>query len=535
MSEQPRYRDDEPAVTLALFRYGVIAPLVERERYEPGERSRLLGEIAAATHYLPGKGPVRVSVRTIYAWLARWGAGGIEALRPHRRRDAGTRRVLRGEVLERAIRLRKEQPGRRTRAILDLLLREGTVGTPCPFSRATLDRHLRRRGASRRQMGVLATARTIKMEFANFGDLWVGDYHHGPLVRTPAGGTTTSKLGAFLDHTTRYPVAHRYYLSEDLSTLRDTLLRAFLAWGLPKVAYVDRGAVYKAEPLAYSLLRVKCRLVHSRPYYSEGRGVIERWWQLAGEFEDEVRARGELLTIHELNLFWEAFCQERYVNQVHGELGRTPAEAVEGLTPTPLDPAVAQELFLVGEKRVVHKKDGCVSVLGRRFLCEAFLRGERVEVRYDPRDLSSVLIFQEGKRIQRAGPQPLNAHPEAPPRQERVEQSVDYLALVRRDYDAKLLEHARPLAYADLAVEAAFDEERFLAVVGDLAGLDLGTGERGALGRFWRTFGPVPEDLVRIAVEHAVRMHGRRRHADIYLHALKTLVLAHWKGPKEAR
>jgi putative transposase len=535
VSPTPQHRDDERAVTLALFRYGVLAPLVEREAYEPGERSRLLAEIAEGTHYRPGRGPVRISRRTIYAWLARWRSSGIEALRPQRRRDAGTRRVLADAVLERAIELRQEQKKRKTRTLIDILGREGSIPAPPPFSRATLDRHLRRRGASRRQMGILAQARTIKMAFEHFGDLWVGDYHHGPIVRTPSGGTTTSKLGAFLDHTTRYPVADRYYLAEDLATLRDTLLRAFLTWGLPKVAYVDRGSVYRAEQLAYSLLRVHCRLVHSRPYYSEGRGVIERWWQVAGDFEDEVRAREELLTIHELNRFWEAWRQERYVNEVHSALGRTPAEAVAGIEPAPLDPAVARELFLVGEKRVVHKKDGCVSVLGRRFLCESFLRGERVEVRYDPRDLSSVLIFQEGQRIQRAGPQAVNAHPEAPPRQERIEPSVDYLGLLRRDYDEKLLEHARPLAYADLAVDAAFDEERFLAVVGDVAGLSLGPGERHALCHFWHTFGPVPEDLVRIGVEHAARMHGRRRHVHVYLHALKTLVLAHWKGPKEDR
>ena len=76
----------------------------------------------------------------------------------------------------------------------------------------------------------------------------------------------------------------------------------------------------------------------------------------------------------------------------------------------------------MGEKRDVHKKDACVNVLGRRFVCESFLRGEKVEVRFDPRDLSSVLIFHEGKRIQRAHPQVANAHPEAPP---RMEQSVD--------------------------------------------------------------------------------------------------------------
>jgi len=534
VSDSPPFRDDEHARMLALFRYGVIAPLVEREIYVPGERSALVAEIVERSHYLPGAGPIRISERTVYAWLARWRAGGIEALRPRHRQDRGVCRVLGPEVLERAIELRMEQKKRKTKAILDILVREGTVSDPPPFSRATLDRHLRRRGASRRQLKTLAKPPTIKMAFENFGDLWVGDYHHGPLVKTPSGGTTTAKLGAFIDHTTRYPVADRYYLAEDLATLRDTLLRALLCWGTPKKAYVDRGAVYRAEQLAYSLLRLDCRLVHSRPYYSEGRGVIERWWQVAGDFEDEVRARDELLTIHELNRLWEAYRELRYVNEVHSELGCTPAEAIAAVEARPLDPAVAKELFLVGETRSVHKKNACVSVLGKLFLCESFLRGEEVEVRFDPRDLSSVLIFHEGKRIQRAFPQPLNAHPQAPPREEHIEQSVDYLSLVRRDYDEKLLEHARPLRYADLDLDDAFDEERFLAVVDDLAGLALEPGDRRSLSRFWETFGPVPEDLVRIAVEHAVRMHGRGRSVHVYLHALKTLVLAHWKGPKES-
>lgn len=94
---------------------------------------------------------------------------------------------------------------------------------------------------------MLGAKPTIKMQFAAFGDLWVGDYHHGPKVVAPDGRLTTAKLGAFIDHTTRYPVADRWYLAEDLGSLRDTMLRAVLVWGLPRLAYTDRGAVYRAE------------------------------------------------------------------------------------------------------------------------------------------------------------------------------------------------------------------------------------------------------------------------------------------------
>ena len=54
--------------------------------------------------------------------------------------------------------------------------------------RATLDRHLARRGASRRQLRVLGSKRTIRLHFEHFGDLWVGgDF-------STAGGVLFAKI-----------------------------------------------------------------------------------------------------------------------------------------------------------------------------------------------------------------------------------------------------------------------------------------------------------------------------------------------------
>ena len=275
-----------------------------------------------------------------------------------------------------------------------------------------------------------------------------------------------------------------------------------------------------------------CKLVHSRAFYSQGRGLIEKWWQVVEQFEDEVRARDELLTIHELNSLWEAYRQLRYCEDIHSELGRTPEETLADVTPRPIDPDLARLLFLCRQDRTVHKKDSCVSVEGRRFLCDSALRGRRVTVLYAPWDLSSVEIERDEERLQTAFPQPINArpepHPDEPP--EHPAQSVDYLALLRAEYDRKLLEHARPLAYTDLQLRDGFGQDDFVRVVADLAGLEPHPTERRELVEFWKTLGPLPEDLVRIAVEHAVRLHGRRRHVRVYLHAVRTLVLAHWRG-----
>src|SRR5262249_31765446 len=332
------------------------------------------------------------------------------------------------------------------------LVREGSLEATAKPHRATFDRHLRRRGASRRQLAVLGAKPTIKMRFDAFGDLWVGDYHHGPKVLAPDGRLTTAKLGAFIDHTTRYPVADRWYLAEDLGSLRDTMLRALLVWGPPKKAYTDRGAVYRAEQLAYSLAAVGSHLVHSRPYYSQGRGVIERWWQFADAFQAEIDDRDEPVTIHELNRLWEAFRTLRYLEVPHSDLGMSPAQAIASVTPRPIDPTVAHELFLVRADRTVNKKDATVSVEGRRFLCDATLRDGRVPVRYAPRDLWSGRVFVDDVFRQRALPQPIGktGEDDPPPPPPPPGPKTDYLGMVRADYDRRLVESVRPVAYADL-------------------------------------------------------------------------------------
>jgi putative transposase len=533
VTKPPSSRDDDDARAEALFRYRVIAVLLD-ERDDGSLRARITA-LAGERHLHPRRGEIAISGRTLWTWLARFRRGSIDALRPRHRRDRGSLRAAPIAVFERAEALRRELPARWTSTVIDILVREGSLAANTQPHRATLDRHLRRRGASRRQLVVLGAKPTIKMRFDAFGDLWVGDYHHGPKVLAPDGRLTTAKLGAFIDHTTRYPVADRWYLAEDLGSLRDTMLRALLVWGPPKIAYTDRGAVYRAEQLAYSLAALGAHLVHSRPYYSQGRGVIERWWQHADAFQAEIDHRDEPVTIHELNRLWEAFRALRYLEQPHSDLGMSPAQAIAAVAPRPLDPAVAHELFLVRADRTVNKKDATVSVEGRRFLCDATLRGRKVTLRYDPRDLSSVLVFVEGVRTQRALPQPIGRSDDAatpattpPPKGPKT----DYLGMVRADYDRRLVESVRPVAYADLgALDPGFDESRFLTVVADLTEARVRGTEAEEVHAFWSTFGPLPERLVRTALDHAVRLRGTGRHVRVYLAILRSFVLARMQSP----
>lgn len=530
VNENPKKRDDEKARAEALFRYRVLVPLLDK--HAGLSLRKRVAQRAAQLHEHPSGEQRSVDPRTLWTWLSRFRQGGLQALHPRPRKDKGQLRAVSAEVMARAELLRRELPSRWTSTVLDILVRENSLPADKAPHRATLDRQLLMRGASRRQLQVLGEKRTCKLHFAAFGDLWVGDYHHGPKVLCPDGRVTVAKLGAFIDHHSRYPVADRWYLSEDLSTLRDTLLRALLRFGIPKVAYTDRGAVYRAEQLAYSLAALGSQLVHSRPYYSQGRGVIERWWQLADAFQAEIEAQEELLSIHELNRLWESFRTFRYLEVVHSELGTTPTKAIASLVPQPLDPAVARELFLVRADRQVHPKDGCISVEGRRFLCDASLRGRKITVRYDPLDLSSVLVFVDGVRRGRAFPQPVGRLSDPPPPSPPKGPKTDYLGMLRADYDRRLMEQARPLAYADLGtLDPGFDLSRFTTVLADLTQARVRDSQAEEVTAFWASFGPLPERLCRLALDQAVRLRGTGRHVRVYLALLRTFVLTRMQTP----
>lgn len=74
MSDEVRYCDDEEAITVALFRYQVIATLVEQELAEETVSAEV-ARIAGNRHYLPGKGGIRVGKRTVYRWLKQYRSG----------------------------------------------------------------------------------------------------------------------------------------------------------------------------------------------------------------------------------------------------------------------------------------------------------------------------------------------------------------------------------------------------------------------------------------------------------------------------
>jgi len=377
--------DDERRQAIALWRFGVLGPLVSA-RLEHGDRQQYFRSAAERVHEHPDGRLVRLSPRTIEDWYLSWRKGGFHALWPADRVDQGTSRAIRTEVADLVVRAKREKPRRSIRRIIRMLERAGVV-RPKELSRSSVHRLLKVQGISERPVrGPAAERRSFIMEHA--GDLWIGDALHGPKVIVPPGRRRKAYLLSQLDCATRY-VPHSYWTtSEGAAPQEYGLKQAVLKYGLPASYYVDLGSAYIAKSLRLICAELDIQLLHTGPGDAEAKGAIERWHRTAREeVLDELGER--TVTLDELNSLYWAWLAEEYHARKHDTTGRTPgehwlAEVMAGhCRPVPRNKDL-DDVFLHRLLRTV-RKDGTVRFKGRWLEVSAEL-SDQVELRFDPSD-----------------------------------------------------------------------------------------------------------------------------------------------------
>jgi putative transposase len=519
--------DDETALARALVCYRLIA---EAAAAPHGARTALLRLAASKEVAWPDGQAVSVTVRTLQRWLARFQRGGLPALVRATRKDKGQVRAVSEAALARVITLRKEEPARSTPTLIDIVERADEVAQGA-LRRSTLDRHLDRRGASRRMLHVLGAKRHVKLAFPHPLDFVVGDFHQGPYYRDVHGEIRRAVLGAFIDHCSRFVPESRYGLVEDQMHVRRGLRALCTRVGPPHKLYVDGGPGYQGARFDFGCSQLGTEVAHSAPYVSEGRGIVERLNKTVKEaFEIEVRLRPEPPTLDELNAFWWAWLDERYHRRVHSELGEPPLERWQRLLETTqvrrVDPELVDEVLRLQATRTVHAKTSTVDVCGVRFVVDTALRRRKVKVLYDPHDLSSVLVFFDGRRIQRATPQIPGEHPLPAVKTERPPPSVDYLALVRRDHERRRADATAAIRFRATPDDAALlTQARLVERLRTCCGRTLGEVEAEYAAAILHAIAPVEIAIADTALRTAVAALGPGLHASQYLDALRAHVL----------
>jgi transposase InsO family protein len=214
-----------------------------------------------------------VSRKTGYKWIARFKAGGQEALVERSRRPHRSPRLIAPKVAQTVIALREETTwgGRKLRRRLEML-----GFTPLPAASTCTE--ILRRADLLTQDGPQGPVQRFERPFPN--DLWQMD-HKGDFPTQ--SGPRCHALTVMDDHS-RFNLVLDPADNQRTPTVQAALTTAFALYGLPDGILCDNGATWRSlgdgsghTPLTVWLLRLGVRVLHGRPYHPQTQGKEERF------------------------------------------------------------------------------------------------------------------------------------------------------------------------------------------------------------------------------------------------------------------
>jgi len=296
-----------------------------------------------------------------------------------------------------------------------------------------------------------------RFEASRPNELWTGDALHGPQV---AGRKTF--LFAFIDDQSRALVGYRFGYAEDTVRLAAALRPALASRGVPEAIYVDNGSAFVDAWLLRACAKLGIKLTHSAPGRPQGRGKIERLFRtVRDQFLVEITGQADqpgrhyVADLATLNRLFAAWVEQVYHQTVHSETGQPPLQRWRAGGPFPLPaPAALAEAFLWEEHRTV-TKTATVSLHGNAYQVDPALVGRRVELVFDPFDLTTIEVRLGGAPKGLAIPHRIgrHAHPKARPETSTpppaAPSGIDYLHLVDTTHQQHLAEQINYAALVD--------------------------------------------------------------------------------------
>jgi transposase InsO family protein len=393
--------NEEKREAIALFRYGVVAELVNGP-LAPGERAKITDRLVSREWTIPGTTRTTLGRSTIRDWADSYRAMGLDGLKPKARSDQGQSRAIPAPVADLLVAMRKERPKASLPSLIRALRLSGRVDGGVRLAPSTVYRLLSERGvepepAASRQPDARA------FSYPHAGDLWTSDLLHGPRLLVPGrkdGGKTY--LYAFLDDATRMVPFAAFYFAENAACFAEAFRQAMLRRGVPRRLYCDNGATYRTHHLSVVCATLNVALIHSRPHQPRGRGKIERFFRtVRSTFLPHV-TDAMLTDLGALNRVFWAWLEAEYHHTPHGGLdGQTPIDRF--LQDAALIRPAPENLDALMRMKLARKvgRDRTVQLQGRLYEAPDGYAGETVTVLFDPFDPARpVSMCRKGETVE---------------------------------------------------------------------------------------------------------------------------------------
>jgi transposase InsO family protein len=264
-----------------------------------------------------------ISESWLFRLLARYRAGGPEALQPRSRRPKSSPRQTRPEIRQAIVELRRElvdaglDGGAQTIAH-HLQLRFGTS-----LSRVTIWRVLKAEGLITPQPHKRPKSSWIRFQAELPNEMWQADATHWRLA-----DSSDIEILNLLDDHSRFCLASVALRTVKAPDVLETFYLAAESYGYPAKFLSDNAAVFSGTPrkgrvvLESELDRLGIESRHSSPYHPQTCGKVERFHQTLKRY---LQCQAPAESLAHLQLQLDAF--RLYYNQ------QRPHRSVDGRTP----------------------------------------------------------------------------------------------------------------------------------------------------------------------------------------------------------
>jgi transposase InsO family protein len=403
---------------------------------------------------------------------------------------------------------------------------------PGVLRRSTVHRVLQREGISARPVSASDRTDLDRFEALAPNDLWQSDMLQGPWLPDPKrpGKSRRAYLYAFLDDHSRLLLHGRFSFKGDLPALELVFRRCLQKYGKCKRAYYDNGKVYRSGHMRHIVATVGIQgITFTQTYRPMGHGKIEALNRLIrSAFLAELKA-SKVTTLDELNEAFVAFMDVEYNRRVHSETGQEPLarwragiERVEYI-----DERKLQLAFRWCERRTPDKT-GLFSLFGPRYQVGPELARKRIDVYFDPEDLSDVEVHRNGAFIERCIPFEVQQHRRPRPKIDDIRDAPGATASTAKpvaDWLGHLVQQRRnerlPIADNSAVADARrrADDDALVALLEER--LDSHVFDEATAREFLHRYGPFEPEHAVAVLDEVLRDDRSDHHINVYLRAIR--------------
>ena len=387
---------EETRQAIGLLRHQIISPvLMGTDRV----RAEYFREHSKTEFNVAGSGKRKFSMWTMEGWYRKYRKHGFTGLLPKVRADRGLGRKILPANESAILEMRRELMDMNVAPFYRRVEKKGLLGDP-PICEQTLRRFLRDR-----KMILPSDPKDArrKYEMSHFGELWVGDFMHGPELKCGVRGGREMKkkaiLLAIIDDHSRLIVGSRWSFSETTGAIEQVFKEAVLSYGKPDRLYVDNGPSFSSSYLRLVCAHLGIGLIHSKPYDSPSRGKIERFFRTVREsFLIDQKAT----TLLEINEHFGVWLRDEYHHRHHHGIDCFPTEryrrSVHDYPRGRVNEDVLEEFFMARAQRKV-KKDATLSFGKLIYELAPSYIGQRVDIRYRQERPREIFLYVNDKCV----------------------------------------------------------------------------------------------------------------------------------------